>query len=199
MLFLSKRYYNASGNILNPTITIQSNGFTKQYYHFKNWALGSKDGEAFSAKEITLEHNQELYAIWEEHLEEIPLNIGSRTLSQASNTAFSNTTPRTWNVSTYVVGITTDNYYVPANVTKSNVTNSSIEVEVVGFGCTGYGVGIPFYATRGTTYKISVDTNSVRSIAFYSQDGTYLSYYFENMLLFLAMRFMVLLAVEEKI
>lgn len=168
----SQRYFNASGDILNPTITIQNNKFTKQYYHFKNWALGSKEGEAYDASEITLESNQELYAIWEEHLQEIALNIGSRTLSEPSNVAFDNTTPRTWDDLTYIVGITTANHYRPSNVTRNSVATSQIEVTSI---ATGYGVGLPFSATGGTTYKIEVTSNDVCGIAFYAQNGAFLA------------------------
>lgn len=58
------RYWN-TGNVLNPTFTIRSNGFVKSGYTWQRWRLGSTGGTAYVAGAgITLEADNILYAEW---------------------------------------------------------------------------------------------------------------------------------------
>ena len=58
------RYWN-TGNVLNPTFTLQPNGFTNQWANFSKWALGSAGGAQYAAgSSVTLETNTTFYAIW---------------------------------------------------------------------------------------------------------------------------------------
>ena len=42
------RYYN-NGNVVNPSFSLQSNGFTRTNYAFQNWAMGSASGTKYNA------------------------------------------------------------------------------------------------------------------------------------------------------
>lgn len=65
------RYYN-NGNIVNPTFTLASNGFSRTDYAFKKWALGSESGVQYSAgTEIAIGENSIMYAVWDQ----VRLNI----------------------------------------------------------------------------------------------------------------------------
>lgn len=58
------RYYN-NGNIANPSFTLRSNGYSRTYYNFSQWALGSASGTKYNAgSSITLSENTTMYAVW---------------------------------------------------------------------------------------------------------------------------------------
>ena len=60
------RYYN-NGNIVNPSFTLRSNGFSRTNYSFVNWRMGSASGTAYNAgSSVTLSSNTTFYASWEE-------------------------------------------------------------------------------------------------------------------------------------
>ena len=59
------RYYNNT-NIVNPSFTLRSNGFTRTNYKFVNWRMGSASGTAYNAgASVTLSSNSTMYAYWE--------------------------------------------------------------------------------------------------------------------------------------
>lgn len=58
------RYYN-NGNIENPSFTLRSSGFSKSYYNFTKWAMGSASGTQYAAgASVTLTANATFYALW---------------------------------------------------------------------------------------------------------------------------------------
>ena len=59
------RYYN-NGNIVNPSFTLRSNGFSRTNYKFVNWRMGSASGTAYNAgSSVTLSNNTVFYAYWQ--------------------------------------------------------------------------------------------------------------------------------------
>lgn len=60
------RYYNpGSGAVLNPSFSLQTNGFTRSGYTFSKWALGSAGGTQYAAgASITLAASTTVYAVW---------------------------------------------------------------------------------------------------------------------------------------
>lgn len=59
------RYYNTSGEYLNPTFVLASNGFTKTDYTFSKWAMGSTSGTQYAVgASVTLDSITTFYAIW---------------------------------------------------------------------------------------------------------------------------------------
>ena len=59
------RYYN-NGNIINPSFTLRSNGFSRTNYKFVNWRQGSSSGTARNpGTSIALSSNTVFYASWE--------------------------------------------------------------------------------------------------------------------------------------
>ena len=58
------RYYN-NGNVVNPSFTLSSNGFTRTNYSFVNWAMGSTSGTKYNAgASVTLSSSTTFYATW---------------------------------------------------------------------------------------------------------------------------------------
>ena len=58
------RYYN-NGNVANPSFVLRNNGFSKTYYTFTNWAMGSVGGTEYSAgTNVTLGASTIFYAMW---------------------------------------------------------------------------------------------------------------------------------------
>ncbi len=58
------KYYN-NGNTVNPSFTLKSNGFSRSYYTFVNWRLGSASGTAYNVgASVTLSSNTTFYAAW---------------------------------------------------------------------------------------------------------------------------------------
>lgn len=60
------RYYNASGNVANPSFTLRTNGFSKSGGNmFSKWALGSTGGTQYVAgASLSLSSNTVFYAVW---------------------------------------------------------------------------------------------------------------------------------------
>ena len=59
------RYYNNT-NIVNPSFTLRSNGFSRTNYKFVNWRQGSTSGTARNpGTSLTLSSNTTFYAAWE--------------------------------------------------------------------------------------------------------------------------------------
>lgn len=58
------RYFN-SGNYSNPSFILRNNGFSRTYYNFVNWRMGSTSGTAYNAgASVTLSANTTFYATW---------------------------------------------------------------------------------------------------------------------------------------
>ena len=58
------RYYN-NGVIENATLVLSNSGFSKTYYAFAKWAVGSTSGTQYSAGDsVTISANTTVYAIW---------------------------------------------------------------------------------------------------------------------------------------
>lgn len=58
------RYYN-NGNITNPSFVLRNNGFSKTYYTFTKWAMGSVGGTQYAVgARVTLTSNTTFYAVW---------------------------------------------------------------------------------------------------------------------------------------
>ena len=99
----------------------------------------------------------------------------NRTLGTPSNTAFTNTTKRTFNYNEYVVGMTTNNYYANDNK-SSSISNNQVKYTS---NDANYGIAFPVKVEASTEYTFTADTNKgnsnyVRAI-FYQSDGTYIS------------------------
>lgn len=59
------RYYNASGNLVNASITLRACSYSKTAYGFTKWALGSTSGTQYSAgATVTISANTTMYAVW---------------------------------------------------------------------------------------------------------------------------------------
>ena len=88
--------------------------------------------------------------------------------------AFGNTTPReTTGVGTWV-GMSSSNYLAPNNITSYTIGDNSLTVTAT---ANGYGVGFECKVTAGQKYTLSwVGTNAYVGIAFYADNGEYLSY-----------------------
>ena len=58
-------YYN-NGNTLGATISLRSNGFSKLYYTFTKWAMGSASGTQYSAGDNSVIYDDTtFYAVWD--------------------------------------------------------------------------------------------------------------------------------------
>lgn len=97
------------------------------------------------------------------------------TRGYPSDTAFSNTTKRTWTYNTYVAGAQSGNYYDPGSVDSYEIISQGIKVA----SRYSYGVGFVENLKAGSTYTISYDliTDGVATYeaVFYSQDGSRIS------------------------
>lgn len=59
------QYVNAIANYVNPKLTLRANGFSKTYYSFQKWAMGSTSGTQYSSgASVTLSENTTFYALW---------------------------------------------------------------------------------------------------------------------------------------
>ena len=59
------RYWNSAGNYSNPSFTLRSNGYSRTYYSFVNWRMGSASGTAYNAgASVTLSASTVFYASW---------------------------------------------------------------------------------------------------------------------------------------
>ena len=99
------------------------------------------------------------------NLNEINLNLSGRTLGTPSNTASANTTKRTWNVNTYAVGLSGDNYYTQSYISNYSVSADSI---TIASGC-GYGLVIPLTLEQNKTYSVTPQVTPM----YYTSDGTF--------------------------
>ena len=62
----SPAYYNSSGDIYNPTFTVNNNGFARTNYTFASWGLNNVNGNQYSPGTLLqLDSNAKLYAIWD--------------------------------------------------------------------------------------------------------------------------------------
>lgn len=118
-------------------------------------------------------YNQGTVTIKQRGKNEINLN---RTLGTPSNTSHDASNKRLFNYNNYIIGITSNNYYLTSKITSYNVQNNTIKVEV---NAGGYGVGFPIKLKPNTSYILSYDTdleaNQNSGIGFYKSDGTYIS------------------------
>jgi hypothetical protein len=103
------------------------------------------------------------------------LNL-NRTLGYPSDTTASNTTPRTFDTSTYVVGMSSNNYYYPNNVVSYSISDNVIKVKSAN---NVYGVSFPMKLDKGT-YKLTFDFTSGNisfvSLTIYNSNNLYDTY-----------------------
>lgn len=83
------------------------------------------------------------------------LNL-DRTLGTPSDTSASNSTPRTFDTSTYVVGMSGNNYYYPSNINSYSLSNNIIKINS---SSNSYGLAIPMKLDKGT-YTLSFNYSS---------------------------------------
>lgn len=77
------QYYN-NGNTANPTFTISANGFTRSYYNFANWRMGSTSGTQYApGAKVTLSASTVMYAMW-------TARVVSKTVTKSARTAINN-------------------------------------------------------------------------------------------------------------
>ena len=84
--------------------------------------------------------------------------VAGRTRGYPSNTTAASTTPRTFSNTSYVVGMSRDNYYSPSTVSSFSVTNSAVAISAVNGG---YGIAFPtnkltpqkFYRIKKCSYS----------------------------------------------
>lgn len=112
-----------------------------------------------------------LYAKWYKY---VNLSLDKRVLSNPSNVSYSKNTNRIFNINTYVVGISPDNYYYNSNVINYNYNPPNFNISVAK-DATGYGVGIPISITANK-YYFSGTTNDIFSFSFYKSNGEFISY-----------------------
>ena len=148
------------------------------------------EGKAADAKAvgdaINVRCNQEGYlevfinGVWEQTelqalttSEIIDLKLASRTLGTPSSTNTDSSTARTFNTSTYVVGIASNNYYDPSYVSGVSLGENSITQN----STRGYGTGIPMELEAGATYELfrySTDESAYNGVSFYTSSGVYI-------------------------
>ena len=169
--------FNASGGSVNEQSREVNYGSsigtlpipTKSGKVFLGWftenTYVNKVSTSYSVKD-----NVTLYALWGT---ETSLNLASRTQGYPSDTSAANTTKRTWNTNTYVVGLAGDNYYGPGWVTNYSFGSNLV---TVASGC-GYSIAIPVELPVGKYYISS--TPSIPGI-YYSVDGTYIGTTYSN-------------------
>ena len=102
------------------------------------------------------------------------LDIYNRTKGTLSGSQPS--TVRSFDYTKYYVGITSNNYYVPSNVTKATLTNGVWSVQAVDSGHTPYGVGFPIPVSQNTRYYVigDIEDGSI-TIGYFDINGNYLS------------------------
>lgn len=88
-----------------------------------------------------------------------------------SNTAFAKTTKRIFTPNTYCLGISYDNYFNSSNVTSYSRNGDSFTCNVKN----GYSVGYALKLKPETQYKLSATEKGAIKVAFYAEDGTYIS------------------------
>lgn len=70
------QYWSASGEYANPTISLNSCGFSLTYYSFVNWAMGSTGGTRYSAgASVTISASTTFYAIWDQRYATATANV----------------------------------------------------------------------------------------------------------------------------
>lgn len=102
------------------------------------------------------------------------LNI-NRELGTPSDTSYSNSTKRTFDVTKLIENLSSNNYYVNITTTYEILTNG-IKINVAQ---SGYGLGFPMILQANTQYTISANINvsssSMIRASYYKEDGTYIS------------------------
>ena len=77
------QYYN-NGNYANPSFTISTNSFTRSYYDFVNWRMGSTSGTQYApGVKVTLSASTIMYAMW-------TARIVSKTVTKSAKVAINN-------------------------------------------------------------------------------------------------------------
>ena len=99
-----------------------------------------------------------------------------RTLGTPSNTGYDNTNKRTFDVTTLIKFLTSNNYYNAGVQIDYSLTDNGIKITTKQ---AGYGIGFPVILNSAKTYTISanidvIDNQMIRAI-FYKEDGTYIS------------------------
>ena len=104
------------------------------------------------------------------------LKINGRTRGYPSDTAASNTTKRTFDFNTYIVGLAGSNWYVPnyiGNNYSINLDNSVTVKSTV----SSYGIGFPIQVKPNTVYFTPVADSNITydniQVALYKSDGTW--------------------------
>lgn len=175
--------FNTNGGTLDEASRSYSSGEsigdlpvpTNGLNYFAGWYLDD-DFSTMVDSDYVVVDNVTLYARWYKYVD---LYLASRTLGYPSNTAFSSSTSRTFDLNKYIVGISPDNYY-NSMISNYNYSPPNFSVTVPS-GTSGYGIGIPIAVTNSTYYFEGV-TNDVYSFSFYKSNGEFISYQylFEN-------------------
>ena len=76
------RYWN-SGNVANPTFTLQANGFTRSGYNFTAWALNGGTQYAAGAS-VSLAASATMYAVWTA-IPATPFRLSSKNLTYTTS------------------------------------------------------------------------------------------------------------------
>lgn len=77
------RYFN-SGNYSNLSFSLRSSGFSRTYYNFVNWRMGSASGTAYNPGDnVTLSSSTTFYAAW-------TASTSAKTVSKNVTTALNN-------------------------------------------------------------------------------------------------------------
>lgn len=100
----------------------------------------------------------------------------NRNLGSPSSTSFGNTEKRTFDISTYIKGLTSNNYYYSDRVVVNSISNDSITFTATSGG---YGVAFPTILKVGAQYTFSTNISSISNVilrvSFYKEDGTFIS------------------------
>ncbi len=139
------RYYNSNGNVVNPSVSLRTNGFGKTNYYFTAWAIGSASGTQYApGRTVALSQNTVFYACWHINMYTITYRYNGTvvaTSSVAHGTLVSNYTPPAVSGKTFLgwstssTGTTPQTIYATGNMTL-------------------YGIGRPTSApVSGTPYK----------------------------------------------
>ena len=104
------------------------------------------------------------------------LDLYNRTSGNPGN--YFNTSLRNFEFNKYYIGMSSDNYASPGNITTFNLDNGIWSIETTS---SGYGVGFPIQVLPSTQYIISNNTfNSMFGISYYDSTGNLISYAMDN-------------------
>ena len=101
------------------------------------------------------------------------VDFGGRTLGAPQNTTYTNTTVRgPFDETKYYVGFSSNNYYLPSNVSSYEISESFITLKT---SLGAYGVAFPIRVIPGQVYRCEGTYSGNRTLSFYTYNGTYIS------------------------